>query len=62
MKKFIVFIKSPALLFFVGIVFILTAVFIHSLNFNDLLKVILFILGIIIEGIAIILFIKKYVV
>lgn len=53
------FLKKPILLFGIGMCFILLAVFFKTLNVNDVFKTPLFISGLIVEGIAIGLFIKN---
>jgi hypothetical protein len=53
------YLKKPILLFCIGMVFILIAVLLKSMAVNDILKTSLFSLGLIIEGIAITLFIKN---
>ncbi len=53
------FLKKPILLFGIGMCFILLAVFFKTLDVNDFLKTPLFISGLIVEGIAIGLFIKN---
>lgn len=53
------YMKKPILLFSIGIIFIMLAVFLKQLDLNDLFKNSLFISGLIVEGIAIGLFIKN---
>ncbi len=53
------FLKKPILLFGIGMCFILLAVFFKTLDINDVFKTPLFISGLIVEGIAIGLFIKN---
>lgn len=53
------FLKKPILLFGIGMCFILLAVFFKTLDVNDVFKTPLFISGLILEGIAIGLFIKN---
>ena len=53
------YLKKPLLLFGIGMAFLLIAVFLKSMAVNDIFKTPLFAIGLVLEGIAIALFIKN---